>query len=68
LQAEAQHSYKIIYTFNRTYFDHTGSNGNLKVGAKVIVFDGGDRSESRTWKLSDITNVNSPDPFELSHR
>jgi hypothetical protein len=43
-----------------------GSNGSLKVAANQIVFDGGERGESRTWKLSDITNVNSPDPFELT--
>ena len=43
-----------------------GSNGRLKVTANQIVFDGGERGESRTWKLSDITNVNSPDPFELT--
>jgi hypothetical protein len=43
----------------------SGSNGRLKVAADSIVFDGGERGKSRTWKLSDITNVNSSDPFEL---
>lgn len=44
----------------------SGSNGSLKVAADQIVFDGGDHGESRTWKLSDITNVNSSNPFELT--
>lgn len=44
----------------------SGSNGNLKVAADQIVFDGGEYGESRTWKLSDIRNVNSSDPFELT--
>jgi hypothetical protein len=43
-----------------------GSNGDLRVADGQIVFDGGERGESRTWKWSDITNVNSPDPFELT--
>ena len=44
----------------------SGSNGKLKVAADQIVFDGGMNGESRTWKLSDVTNVNSSDPFELT--
>ena len=44
----------------------SGSNGRLKVAAAQIVFDGGERGESRTWKVSDITNVNSSGPFELT--
>jgi hypothetical protein len=44
----------------------SGSNGSLKVGANQIVFDGREHGESRTWKLSDVTNVNSSDPFELT--
>jgi hypothetical protein len=44
----------------------SGSNGVLKVGASLIVFDGGDGGESRTWRFADITSVNSPDPFELT--
>ena len=44
----------------------SGSNGRLKIAPDQIVFDGGERGESRTWKYSDITNVNSSDPFELS--
>src|ERR1019366_5447240 len=43
----------------------SGSNGRLKVADNQIVFDGGEPGESRTWKLSDVTNVNSSDPFEL---
>jgi hypothetical protein len=43
-----------------------GSNGKLKVAADHIVFDGGESGESRTWKFSDINNVNSSDPFELT--
>jgi hypothetical protein len=43
-----------------------GSNGKLKVASDHIVFDGGESGESRTWKLSDITNVNTSDPFELT--
>ena len=43
-----------------------GSNGDLKLSDGQIVFDGGEHGESRTWKWSDITNVNSPDPFELT--
>lgn len=44
----------------------SGSNGSLKVAAAQIVFDGGEHGESRTWKFSDITNVNSSAPFELT--
>jgi hypothetical protein len=44
----------------------SGSNGRLKVGADQILFDGGEGGESRTWKLSDVTDVNSSDPFELT--
>jgi len=44
----------------------SGSNGSLKVAASQIVFDGGEHGESRTWELSDVTNVNSSDPFELT--
>jgi len=44
----------------------SGSNGSLKVAANQIVFDGGEHGESRTWKFSDVTNVNSSDPFELT--
>src|ERR1035438_10032211 len=44
----------------------SGSNGILKVADDQIVFDGGEYGESRTWKLSDINNVNSSDPFELT--
>jgi len=43
-----------------------GSNGDLKFFDGQIMFDGGERGESRTWKWSDITNVNSSDPFELT--
>jgi hypothetical protein len=44
----------------------SGSNGDLKLSDGQIVFDGGERGESRTWKWSDITEVNSSDPFELT--
>jgi hypothetical protein len=44
----------------------SGSNGKLKVATDHIVFDGGEHGESRTWKLSDVTNVNSSGPFELT--
>jgi hypothetical protein len=44
----------------------SGSNGSLKVATNQIVFDGGEHGESRTWKFSDVTNVNSSDPFELT--
>lgn len=43
-----------------------GPNGSLKVAVNQIVFDGGERGESRTWKFSDVINVNSSDPFELT--
>ncbi len=44
----------------------SGSNGTLNVTADQIVFDAGMSGESRTWKFSDVTNVNSSDPFELT--
>jgi hypothetical protein len=44
----------------------SGSNGKLKVAADHIVFDGRESGESRTWKFSDINNVTSSDPFELT--
>jgi hypothetical protein len=43
-----------------------GSNGMLKVGAAHIVFDGGETGESRTWRIADIDNVSSAEPFELT--
>jgi hypothetical protein len=43
-----------------------GSNGILKVGAGHIVFDGGETGESRTWRIADIENVSSAEPFELT--
>ena len=44
----------------------SGSNGQLKVAVDHIVFAGAGHGESRTWKLSEITEVNSEDPFELT--
>ena len=43
-----------------------GSSGRLKIAAAHVVFDGGENGESRTWKFSDVINVNSSDPFELT--
>jgi hypothetical protein len=43
-----------------------GSSGTLKLGPAHVVFDGGERGESRTWRYSDITNVASAGPFDLT--
>jgi hypothetical protein len=43
-----------------------GSNGTLKVGATHIVFDGGEKGESRTWKYAEITDVSTSGPFDLA--
>jgi hypothetical protein len=36
------------------------------LGPAHVVFDGGERGESRTWRYSDITNVASAGPFDLT--
>ncbi len=43
-----------------------GFNGELKIGADRIVFEGAGEHASRTWRISDIQNVSSAGPFELS--
>ena len=41
-----------------------GANGELKIGSDRIVFDG--KGGSRTWRYSDIDNISSSGPFDLS--
>lgn len=43
-----------------------GFNGELKIGADRIVFEGAGEHSSRTWRITDIQNVSSAGPFELS--
>ena len=42
----------------------SGSNGALKVGADRIVFESS--KDSRTWRYSDILDIASESPFELT--
>ena len=44
----------------------SGSSGVLKVAADQIVFDGGEHGESRSWRYTDISNVSSSAPFDLT--
>jgi hypothetical protein len=43
-----------------------GSEGILKVGPDSIVYQTDRKNHSRTWRLEDIANVSSSDPYELT--
>ncbi|HYP09480.1 MAG TPA: hypothetical protein VER03_24865 [Bryobacteraceae bacterium] len=43
-----------------------GPEGVLRVAADRIVFDSAEKGEARTWRVSDIENVSSSGPFDLS--
>lgn len=43
-----------------------GSEGVLSVGECEVTYASRDRKHSRTWKLSDIDNVTSSGPYELT--
>ena len=44
----------------------SGSSGVLLVGADSIVYKSAAPAESRTWRISDIENVSTSDPFDLT--
>ena len=44
----------------------TGSEGSLAFGADSIVYSAGSPGESRTWRYSDIDNISSSGPFQLT--
>ena len=43
-----------------------GSEGTLAFGADAIVYSTSARDESRTWRYSDIQNIGSSGPFQLT--
>lgn len=43
-----------------------GYNGELKIGAGCVVFEGPGEYASRTWRYTDLGNVSSSSPFELT--
>jgi hypothetical protein len=43
-----------------------GSQGVLLVGADCVVFRSSRPTDSRTWRVSDLENVSSSDPFDLT--
>jgi hypothetical protein len=43
-----------------------GSEGTLAFGADAIVYSTAARAESRTWRYSDIENISSSGPFQLT--
>jgi hypothetical protein len=43
-----------------------GTRGTLVLARDRIVFDAGKRDTSRTWRISDIENVGSSGPFDLT--
>lgn len=44
----------------------SGSNGVLLVGADSIVYKSAAPAESRTWRIADIENASTSDPFDLT--
>jgi hypothetical protein len=43
-----------------------GSEGTLEFGADAIVYSTPAKAESRTWRYSDIENIGSSGPFQLT--
>ena len=43
-----------------------GSEGVLEIGGAAIVYRSPEKNESRTWRLSDIENVSTAGPFDLT--
>ncbi len=43
-----------------------GSQGALLIGTDGVVYKSGQPSQSRTWRIADIENVASSDPFDLT--
>jgi hypothetical protein len=43
-----------------------GVNGELKFGTDRIVFEGAGEHASRTWRYTDVQNLSSSGPFDLS--
>jgi hypothetical protein len=44
----------------------TGSEGKLAFGAESVVYSTGAKGDSRTWRYSDIDNISSSGPFQLT--
>lgn len=43
-----------------------GSEGVLEIGTDAIVYRSPEKNESRTWRVSDIENVSTAGPFDLT--
>lgn len=43
-----------------------GAQGLLKLGPDSVVFETSAKGQSRTWRLADISNVSSADPYQLT--
>jgi hypothetical protein len=43
-----------------------GAEGVLRFGPDAVVFDSKAKGQSRTWRMEDIANVSSSDPYELT--
>lgn len=43
-----------------------GAEGVLRFGPDALVFETGAKGQSRTWRMEDIANVSSSDPYELT--
>src|SRR5579871_186149 len=60
---------RVLFLFEmpaKLLFSRSGSSGSLKIGADLIVFDGGEHGESRSWRYTDISSVSSSEPFDLT--
>ena len=44
----------------------TGSQGAVLVGADRVVYESSQQGESRTWRIEDLENVSSSNPFDLT--
>lgn len=43
-----------------------GANGELEIGDSSVVFDAAGARAPRTWRYSDIRNISSADPYDLT--
>jgi hypothetical protein len=44
----------------------TGSEGTLSFGADAVTYSTAAQDDSRTWRYSDIDNISSSGPFQLT--
>jgi hypothetical protein len=59
VEAEWQIPVKLVH-------GRSGSQGAILAGADRVVYKSGQPGESRTWRIGDIENVSSSDPFDLT--